>query len=148
MRKIQACDKIELNNSIDEVWNVLFDIPSYHKWWPKVINIKVSNFSNKIIDTEFIVKPFNGQPFSCKVESFDPNKELKLNYFDGLYRGYGKWQLVNKINSTLVSYEVDLIIVNKFVIVLSYFLPISKIHSIVFQKIFVGLQKYLSYRQI
>lgn len=148
MRKIQAFDKIELNNSIGEVWNVLIDIPSYHIWWPKVVKIEVSNFSNKIIDTEFIVKPFNGQPFSCRVESFDSNKELKLNYFDGLYRGSGKWQLVNKINSTLVSYQVDLIIVNKFVIVLSYFLPISKIHSIVFQKIFVGLQKYLSYRQI
>ena len=148
MRKIQACDKIEINNSIEGVWNVLIDIPSYHKWWPKVVNIKVANFSKSIIGTEFIVKPLNGQSFSCRIESIIPKEEIGLYYFDGLYHGYGKWRLKDFNNSTIVSYKVDLIIINNFIILLSYFLPISKIHSKVFQKIFVGLQKYLSNRQI
>lgn len=146
MRKIQANDKIELNNSIDEVWSVITIIPSYYKWWPKVVKIKVSNFNEKIIGTEFEVKPLNGQSFSCRIESIIPNEEIKLHYFAGLYRGEGKWQLVKNKNSVTVSYQVDLVIVNKLIIVLSYFLPISKIHSFVFQKIFLGMQGYLSNR--
>jgi ribosome-associated toxin RatA of RatAB toxin-antitoxin module len=147
MRIIQACDKIELNKSIDEVWNVLIDIPSYHKWWPKVVNIEVSNFSDKIVETLFVVKQFGGQSFSCRVETLTPKKEIKLNYFEGLYRGEGKWELKSKSNSTIISYSVDLIIVNKLIVFLSYILPISKIHSLIFMKIFSGLKEYLLNRQ-
>ncbi len=147
IRKIQANDKIELNNSIDKIWNVLIDIPNYYKWWPKIVSIEVSNFNVKIVGTEFTVKPFNGQSFSCRIESIILKEEIILNYFDGLYRGEGKWKLIGNKNSTTVSYQVNLIILNKLIIVLSYFLPISKIHSFVFQKIFLGLQRYLSNRQ-
>ncbi len=147
IRKIQACDKIELNYSKNDIWNTLIDIPNYHKWWPKVVKIEVSNFNNNITGTEFIVKPFNGQSFSCIIESLFPQDEIILNYFEGLYRGYGKWKINENSNSTVLSYEVDLIIVNKLIIVLSCLLPISKLHSIVFQKIFSGLRNYLSSRQ-
>lgn len=147
MRKIQASDSIKLNYSIDEVWNVITDIPSYQKWWPNVVKIKVSNYSDRILETEFEIKPLNGQSFSCRIETVNPMEEIKLNYFDGLYRGYGKWIFKEKDNSTILSYEVDLIIVNKLIILISYFLPVSKIHSLVFQKIFIGLQSYLCNRQ-
>ncbi|MFZ1281117.1 MAG: SRPBCC family protein [Ignavibacteriaceae bacterium] len=148
MRKIQACDSIKLTNSIDEIWNVLIDIPSYQKWWPKVIDINVSNYSDKITGTDFVVKPFGGQSFSCRIESIVPMNEINLFYFDGLYRGKGNWDIKSYNNLANVSYSVDLIIVNKFVIALSYILPVAKIHSIVFKKIFSGLRNYLSNRQI
>jgi len=146
IRKIKADDQIELYNSIAEVWSVITDISSYYKWWPKVVSINISNFNKSILGTEFEVKPLNGQSFSCRIESIIPKEEIKINYFDGLYRGEAKWRLVENKNSTTVSYQVDLIIVNKLIIVLSYFLPISKIHSLIFQKIFLGLQRFLADR--
>lgn len=141
MRKIQANDKIELNNSIDKVWNVLIDIPNYYKWWTRIVSIDVSNFSDKIVGTEFTVKPFNGQSFSCRIESIILKEEIILNYFDGLYRGEGKWKLIGNKNSTTVSYQVNLIIVNKLIIVLSYFLPISKNTLICISKDIFGIAK-------
>ncbi len=137
MRKIQACDSIKLTNSIDEIWNVLIDIPSYQKWLPKVIDIIVSNYSDKIIGTDFVVKPFGGQSFSCRIESIVPMNEINLFYFDGLYRGKGNWDIKSYNNLAIVSYSVDLIIVNKFVIALLTFYLLQKFIQLFLKRYFL-----------
>ena len=137
MRKIQACDSIKLTNSIDEIWNVLIDIPSYQKWWPKVIDIIVSNYSDKIIGTDFVVKPFGGQSFSCRIESIVPMNEINLFYYDGVYRGKGNWNIKSYNNLATVSYSVDLIIVNKFVIALLTFYLLQKFIQLFLKRYFL-----------
>ena len=51
MPQIKAYDEIQLNCSVDDVWNILTDIPQYHKWWPKSVNLRVSNFNKDIVNT-------------------------------------------------------------------------------------------------
>jgi uncharacterized protein YndB with AHSA1/START domain len=51
MPQIKACDEITINTSIENVWNVLIDFPNYNKWWPKSVNLKVSNFNKEIVNT-------------------------------------------------------------------------------------------------
>lgn len=147
MPTIKASDKITLEHSRDDTWKVLIDIPSYYKWWPSQVKIEVYDYSNEIVGTTFIVRPLGGQSFSCRIKSIELHKEIRLEYFDGLYRGIGFWSLKSSNNSTAVSYTVDLVIFNKFVAALSYILPISKIHSRVFKNIFNGLKGYLDSRQ-
>jgi len=139
MTKIKARDEIILNCSIDEVWKILINIPSYHKWWPKLVNLKVSNFNEDIVNTTFEARPLGGKSFSCKVVSVIPKKEIKLNYFEGIYRGEGVWKVENKNNLVNVSYKVDLEIVDKSIAFLSRLVSIPKLHSMIFKRILKGL---------
>ena len=143
MPQIKACDEITINTSIENVWNVLIDIPNYHRWWPKSVNLKVSNFNKEIINTQFEARPLGGKSFSCRVVSIVPKKEIKLNYFEGIYRGEGIWNIESKENLISVSYKVDLEIVDKSIALLSRVIPIPKLHSMIFKRILKGLAKQI-----
>jgi len=141
MPQIKACDEILLNCTVDDVWKILIDIPSYYKWWPKSVNLKVFNFNKEIVNTQFGARPLGGKSFSCRVVSIVPKKEIKLNYFEGIYRGEGVWKLETKENSITVSYSVDLEIVDKSIAVLSKIISIPKLHAMIFKKILNGLEE-------
>lgn len=141
MPQIKACDEILLNCSVDDVWYILTDIPSYNNWWPKSVNLKVSNFNKDIVNTQFEARPLGGKSFSCKVVSIVPKKEIKLNYFGRIYRGEGIWSIDRKESLILVSYKVDLEIVVKSIVLLSRVIPIPKLHSMIFKRILKGLVK-------
>jgi ribosome-associated toxin RatA of RatAB toxin-antitoxin module len=141
MTKIKARDEIQLNCSVDEVWNILTDIPQYHEWWPKSVNLKVYNFSKEIVGTQFEARPLGGKSFSCKVVSVDPKKEIRLSYFEGIYRGEGIWNVEIKDNLINVSYTVDLEIVDKSIAFLSKLVSIPKLHSMIFKRILSGLER-------
>ena len=143
MPQIKAYDEIQLNCLVDDVWNILIDIPNYNKWWPKSVNLKVINFNNDIVNTQFEARPLGGKSFSCKVVSLIPNKEIRLNYFDGIYRGEGVWKLERKEKSITVSYTVDLEIVDKSITILSKVVPIPKLHSLIFKQILKGLSQQI-----
>ena len=143
MPQIKAYDEIQLNCFVDDVWNVLIDIPNYQKWWPKSVNLKVTNFNNDIINTQFEARPLSGKSFSCRVVSIVPKKEIKLDYFKGIYRGEGIWKVEGKDGLVKVSYSVDLEIVDKLIAVLSKIISIPKLHSMIFKKILNGLEERL-----
>jgi len=141
MPQIKAHDEITINASIENVWKVLIDIPSYYKWWPKSVNLKISNFNKDIINTQFEARPLGGKSFSCSVVNIVPEKEIKLNYFEGIYRGEGVWNVEGKDDLVKVSYRVDLEIVDKSIALLSRVIPIPKLHSMIFKKILKGLEE-------
>ena len=143
MPQIKAYDEIQLNCLIDDVWNILIDIPNYNKWWPKSVNLKVTNFNIDIINTQFEARPLGGKSFSCRVVSIVPKKEIKLNYFKGIYRGEGVWSIDRKDNLISVSYKVDLEIVDKSIAFLSKLISIPKIHSMIFRRILKGLNEQI-----
>jgi ribosome-associated toxin RatA of RatAB toxin-antitoxin module len=143
MPQIKACDEILINCSVDDVWYILTDIPSYNKWWPKSVNLKVSNFNKDIVNTQFEARPLGGKSFSCRVVSIVPKKEIKLNYFEGIYRGEGIWSIDRKERLILVSYKVDLEIVDKSIALLSRVIPIPKLHSMIFKRILAGLAEQI-----
>jgi len=146
MPQIKAHDEITFNASIENVWQVLIDIPNYHKWWPKAVNLKILKSNEGIIGTEFKANPLGGKSFSCRVVSIIPRKEIKLNYFEGIYRGEGIWELERKENSITVSYSVDLEIVDKSIALLSKIIPIPKLHSMIFKRILEGLAQQIKSR--
>ena len=143
MPQIKACDEITINASVENVWNLLIDIPNYHSWWPKSVNLKVSNFNKEIINTQFEARPLGGKSFSCKVVSIIPKKEIKLDYFEGIYRGEGAWNIERNENLVSVSYKVDLEIVDKSIALLSRVISIPKLHSMIFKRILKGLAKQI-----
>jgi ribosome-associated toxin RatA of RatAB toxin-antitoxin module len=103
----------------------------------------VSNFNKEIVNTQFEARPLSGKSFSCRVVSIVPKKEIKLNYFEGIYIGEGVWNIESKENLISVSYKVDLEIVNKSIIILSKIIPIPKLHSMIFKRILAGLAEQI-----
>jgi ribosome-associated toxin RatA of RatAB toxin-antitoxin module len=146
MPHIKAYDEIQLNCLIDDVWKILTDIPSYLKWWPKVVNLKVLKLNNELIGTEFQANPFGGKSFACRVISIIPKKEIKLEYYNGIYRGSGVWNIEAKVGLVKVNYSVDLEIVDKLIAILSRIISIPKLHSMIFKRILNGLAKQLKSR--
>jgi ribosome-associated toxin RatA of RatAB toxin-antitoxin module len=139
MPQIKAHDEIIIDASVEDVWKILTDIPYYQNWWPKSVSLKVSNFGKEIVNTKFEARPLGGKSFSCRVISIIPNNEIKLNYYDGIYRGEGVWKLERKEKSITVSYSVDLEIVDKSITILSKVVSIPKLHSMIFKRILAGL---------
>jgi len=144
MPQIKAQDEIVLRTSIEEVWKILIDVPNYNKWWPKVVNLKVLKFDGELIGTEFKASPLGGKSFTCRVISINPNKEIKLNYFDGIYRGTGYWKIEGKDGILKVSYTVDLEIVDKSIAFLSRLISIPRFHSMIFKKILNNLESKIT----
>ncbi|WP_337872274.1 SRPBCC family protein [Ignavibacterium sp.] len=143
MPKIIASDSTYLNHSIVKVWEVISDFNSYKKWWPAVVNLEVLNTSPQIIGSTLVAKPFNGRSFSIKAVEAKPFSEIKLKYFAGIYSGDGRWIFESVNDKTKLTYEVNLIITDKFTKVIAWIVPVSKIHSLIFKKIFRSLEKYL-----
>jgi ribosome-associated toxin RatA of RatAB toxin-antitoxin module len=148
MPQIKVCDEITINTSVENVWNVLIDIPNYYRWWPKSVNLKVSNFNKEIVNTQFEARPLGGKSFSCRVMSIIPKKEIKLDYFKGIYKGEGIWSIDKKESLILVSYKVDLEIVDKSIALLSRVIPIPRLHSIIFKRILAGLAEQVKFNSL
>jgi len=144
MPLIKAHDEITIQSSADDVWKILIDFPNYNKWWPKAVNLKVLKFDGEIVGTEFNASPLGGKSFACRVISIIPNKEIKLNYFDGIYRGIGYWKIDGNDGKLKISYTVDLEIVDKSIAFLSRLISIPKLHSMIFNKILIGLKRQIN----
>ena len=144
MPQIKAHDEIIINASVENVWNVLIDIPNYHKWWPKTVNLKILKSNKEIIGTEFKANPLGGKSFACRVINIVRQKEISLDYYDGIYRGKGTWCIDVRDGLVIVSYSVDLEIVDKSIVLLSRIIPITKLHSMIFKKILSGLEEQLN----
>ena len=141
MPQIKVQDETIINDSIENVWKVLTYFSRYQYWWPKVVNLRVLKLTDDLIGTEFQASPLGGKSFFCRVISFIPNKEIRLEYFAGIYRGKGVWKLEEKKNSITVSYSVDLEIVDKSIALLSRIIPIPRLHSMIFKRILFGLSQ-------
>lgn len=146
MPKIIASDSVTLTHPVEKVWTVISDIPSYKLWWPKLLNLEINQVNNHIIGTTLKAQPFGGKSFSIRVMEINYPSEIRLEYFEGLYCGYGRWILKNENGMTILTYEVNVDITDSFTKIISYLLPVSRIHSLIFKIIFLNLKKYLENR--
>ena len=111
-----------------------------------MVNLKVLKFKEEIIGSEFKANPLGGKSFACRVISVIPKKEVKLEYYDGIYRGFGVWSINVRDGLVVVSYAVDLKIVDKSIELLSRIIPIPKLHSMIFKRILNKLSEQVSLR--
>jgi ribosome-associated toxin RatA of RatAB toxin-antitoxin module len=145
MPQITAHDEIEITASTADVWKILIDIPNYPEWWPKLVNLKILMYNPEIIGSEFQANPLGGKSFACRVISIESQKEIKLNYYDGIYSGIGVWNLKSKDGIVKVSYSIDLEIVDKSIALLSRIISIPKLHSMIFKRILNGLSDQVNF---
>lgn len=138
MRRVQVKDETHMSASPRQVWRVLTDFPSYPQWWPASVRFVVSRVTPGLIGSRFQVRPYGGRGFSLDAESLVERRELRFRY-SGIYRGTGVWTLTEVNGGCRVVYEIDLEIVDPTIKVLSYVLPIARLHSWLMRDVFAGL---------
>jgi len=142
MKQIHSINSITIPFSARQIWTILTDIPSYPLWWPSTLKIKVLNTTQNIIGSQVEIRPYGGIPFFCEFsQSVEPVK-LVMKY-SGIYSGLGVWTLSEMNGQTKIDYEIYLEINNLFIRLLSYVVPIEKIHYTLMDKLLFGLESRL-----
>jgi ribosome-associated toxin RatA of RatAB toxin-antitoxin module len=143
MRRTQVTDCRVFSFDAACVYAALIDFGSYPKWWPSELRLKVLRETADLVGSRFEVRPRGGS-FVCEVVALDDQRELQIRYVDGLHRGTGLWTLRQHENGTQVCYQIDLEPQGFVPRLLSHVINFASIHSNGMEKVFDGLQQWLS----
>lgn len=144
MRKINSLDHRIIHHSVENIFTVISDFNTYPEWFGKKVRVKVLKITEEKIGSLIQIN-FGTVKFFCEIVKILLNKEIVVKY-TGAYSGMGTWFFFKGTNGIKVIYEIDLIIRNPFVYILSYFISLNRIHSKTMNDIFNNLEKYLSQR--
>lgn len=143
MRRTQVTDCRVFSFDAACVYAALIDFGSYPKWWPSELRLKVLSVTADFKGSRFEVRPRGGS-FVCEVVALDDQRELQIRYIDGLHRGTGLWTLRPHKHGTQVCYQIDLEPQGIVPRLLSNVINFASIHSNGMEKVFDGLQQWLS----
>ncbi|MCX5905528.1 MAG: SRPBCC family protein [Proteobacteria bacterium] len=143
MRRIQAEDAAVIASPPNLIWRAITDFSAYPQWWPSSVKIVVRRNSPELVGSQVQLKPFGGRAFVCEVQSIRNGAELRLQY-SGVYRGTGVWTIAAGEENCRVTYRVDFEIVYPLMKLLSYIIPIPRLHSNLMRQVFAGLAGYLA----
>lgn len=142
MKQIHTVSSAVLPFDAGRVWRCLTDVASYPLWWPRSIKVKVINATEQLLGSKIEIRPYGGMPFYCEFVGCASDAKLVMSY-SGLYSGVGVWTLTRTDGLTKVDYEINLEIKSRFVRLLSYVMPIDKIHSKLMDEVLLGLENRL-----
>jgi ribosome-associated toxin RatA of RatAB toxin-antitoxin module len=143
VRKVQAEDAVVIACSPNRIWRAITDFSLYPEWWPSSVRIVVHRITPELVGSQVEIKPYGGRAFLCEVESIRDGAELRLRY-SGIYRGIGVWTIAEGDGHSRVIYRVDLEIADLLMKLLSYAVPIPRLHSQLMSAVFSGLEGYVN----
>ncbi len=142
MKQIHSLNSITLPYSTQQIWEIITDFTSYPLWWPSTVKIKVLHSTQDLISSQVEVRPYGGLPFLCEFSECVENVKLVMKY-SGIYSGLGILTLTEMNGQTKIEYEINLEINNLFIRLLSYVIPVEKIHYELMNEVFLGLKNRL-----
>ena len=143
MRRTQVTDCRVLPFDTSRVYAALIDFARYTEWWPAELRLKVVHVSADHIGSRFEVRPRGGS-FVCEVAAHVREKEIQIQYVDGLHRGTGLWTLKPHEHGTLLCYQIDLEPQGCLPRLLSNVMNFAALHSQGMEKLFDGLHQWLN----
>jgi len=127
-----------------QVWQTMSDFTAYPLWWPSSAHLSVRRVTPDLVGSAFELKPYGGKAFTVEVVGVETGSVLRMAY-GGIYRGSGEWKVaVANSGGSLISYRIDLEIADRSTAVLSYVLPVSRLHSRLMRQVFEGLENHLA----
>ena len=142
MKKIHVKNIKLLPYSAQQIWDIIIDFNNYSEWWPSAVKTKVLKISDTFKGSQIEVRPYGGIGFICEVVNVQPNTKLVMEY-SGIYKGFGVWTISENDGHCSVTYEIDLDVNHPLIRILSYLLPVDKIHYKLMEKVFLGLEQIL-----
>lgn len=144
MRRIAVADETVMPFSPAVVWKTLADFESSPTWWRPQVTVVIRQVAPDLVGSILEVRPLGGMGFVCRVSAVKPEAEMKLQYIEGIYRGTGVWTLTPTESGTLLRYAIDLEIVSRLLIALSFFVDLGAIHSRLMKQVFVNLESHMA----
>jgi ribosome-associated toxin RatA of RatAB toxin-antitoxin module len=141
---IYSLDKYNFKNTNpDELFKVISDFNTYQYWWPKFISFENINKTNDIIKSCVYVSPFLSPGFLWEITNLIDDEIIEIMYVSGAYTGKGIWEIKHHNEITELTYEVNLIISNVFINIISKFISIEAMHKKLMLTVFKNLETYL-----
>ena len=126
------------------IWPILANIAGYSQWWPRYLLVRLLQPAPHLIGTEFVIRPYGWRSILCRVTSFEEPAHICLQY-DGTYmRGTASWRLERGEQGTRVVYEMDAVVSDLAVYLVSFIASLKSIHSFSMRGIFKNLTKQLA----
>lgn len=145
MRRTRAKDCRTLPFGPSEVFAALLDCASYPHWWPAELRVRVPRANEGGVGSRIEIRPRGGQ-FICEVARVIQDREILIEYVEGVHRGTGRWTLEKLDDGTRACYQIDLEPQGWFVRLLSAWMDFGKMHSRSMAKVFDGLEGWLKSR--
>ena len=143
MKQIHSVNSITIPLPARQIWTILTDIPSYPLWWPLTLKIKIRNATQDVIGSQVEIRPYGGMSFYCEFSEMVEPVKLVMQY-SGIYSGLGIWTLTEMNGQTKIDYEINLEVNNPFIRLLSYVIPVEKIHYKLMNEVLLGLENRLN----
>lgn len=132
----------------EEVWSVVADVGSYHTWWPRTLRVAVEHLDPNLLGTVVEITPFVGPTFQCRIEELHPPRAIRIRYFGGALEGPGGLLIERRHETTLVRYELDVLVRAEGGALLSRVIPMKAIHSIHLRQLLRQLKRRLTDRRL
>lgn len=146
VKRIQANDCRTLPFDVTTVYAALIEFENYPKWWPAYLRLRVLATTADLVGSRFEVHPTGGS-FVCEVAQVVTEKELVIQYVDGLHRGTGIRTLESAPDGTRLCYRIDLEPQGLLPRFLSHFMDFAGMHSRGMQRLFDWLEAWLRARR-
>jgi ribosome-associated toxin RatA of RatAB toxin-antitoxin module len=146
MRHTQATDRHTLPFDVGEVYAALLDCKSYSRWWPGQLRVRALKSTPGRVGSRIEVRPRGGW-FICEIGQVIPEKEILIEYVEGVHRGTGRWTFEKLAEGTRVCYQIDLEPQGWLPRLLSNWMDFGKMHSRSMAQVFVGLESWLRARR-
>jgi ribosome-associated toxin RatA of RatAB toxin-antitoxin module len=141
-KRIQSKNTKTFPFSAHQIWETIIDFEKYSEWWPSTVKLEVLEMMKGLKGSRIKAKPYGGLAFVCEVVDVQPRAKLLMEY-SGVYKGTGGWSITENDGHCGVEYDINLEINNAFIRLLSYLLPVEKIHYNLMNDVFSGLEKRL-----
>ena len=92
---------------VAEVYAALLDCDRYPRWWPAQLRVRVLNSTPDRVGSRIEIRPRGGW-FTCEVRQVVPDKEILIEYVEGVHRGTGRWTFERLAGGTRACYQIDL----------------------------------------
>jgi uncharacterized protein YndB with AHSA1/START domain len=129
------------------VFGALLDCENYPRWWPAHLRVRVLKTTPDAVDSRIEIRPRGGR-FICKIAQVVPNREIVIEYVEGVHRGTGRWALEKLAEGTRACYQIDLEPQGWLPRLLSNWMDFGIVHSRSMEKVFDGLEWWLRARRL
>lgn len=146
MRRTRATDCRTLPFDVDVVSAALLDCANYPRWWPVQLRVRVPHLMQDAVGSRIEIRPRGGR-FICAIAQVVPNREIRIEYVEGVHRGTGRWTFEKLAEGTRACYQIDLEPQGWLPRLLSNVLDFGNMHSRSMVKVFDGLESWLKARR-
>jgi len=141
MSRVVACDEVALPHSIENVFAVLIDFPTYSSWWPRLLTFQMLGSGPAAVGTRVRFGHTHLVSWTAVVTDVRANELIAMRYNGGACTGDARWMLTNAGRATRITYSIDIEVHPWYLRGLSRLVDFSREHRRQIHRVFLALDR-------